>query len=80
MTVASMEELAGETVKLEELYQDKLEQARILNGTAGEEERGGEDVEEESTLTTAREPIFSKGRSKRIFNELYGWLYKDSTT
>ena len=69
--VGSLEELAGETVKMHDNYLDRLEQAKELSGTAGQEEQAGEAVAEEVSLTTAREPIFSKGQSKRIWNELY---------
>ncbi|KAL8714608.1 MAG: hypothetical protein Q9220_001556 [cf. Caloplaca sp. 1 TL-2023] len=69
--VGSLEDLAGETVKMHDNYLDRIEQAKELNGTAGQEEQAGEAVAEEPTLTTAREPIFSKGQSKRIWNELY---------
>ena len=52
---------------MHDTYLDRLEQARLLSGTSGE---AGED-NEDGTLTTARESIFSKGQSKRIWNELY---------
>ncbi|KAL8919842.1 MAG: hypothetical protein Q9208_006575 [Pyrenodesmia sp. 3 TL-2023] len=71
LDVGSLEDLAGKTVEMHHTYMDRLEQARELNGTAGQEEAAGEGVPEEATLTTAREPIFSKGQSKRIWNELY---------
>ncbi|KAL8867397.1 MAG: hypothetical protein Q9174_005691 [Haloplaca sp. 1 TL-2023] len=69
--VGSLEELAGETVKMHDNYLDRLEQTKEFSGTAGQEEQAGEAVAEEVSLTTAREPIFSKGQSKRIWNELY---------
>lgn len=69
--VGSMEDLAGETVKMHDTYLDRLEQAKLLRGTSGVEDQAGEAAPEEATLTTAREPIFSKGQSKRIWNELY---------
>ncbi|KAL9602419.1 MAG: hypothetical protein Q9219_001843 [cf. Caloplaca sp. 3 TL-2023] len=71
LDVGSMEDFAGETVKMHDQYLDRLEQAKQLSGTAGQEETAGEAAPEEATLTTAREPIFSKGQSKRIWNELY---------
>ena len=71
LTVGSVEDLAGETVKMHDHYLDRLEQAKLLSGTSGQEEQAGEYATEEVTLTTAREPIFSKGQSKRIWNELY---------
>ena len=50
-------------------YLDRLEQAKLLSGTSGDvnADTNGDDAE----LTAAREPIFSKGQSKRIWNELY---------
>ncbi|KAL8907136.1 MAG: hypothetical protein Q9171_005978 [Xanthocarpia ochracea] len=69
--VGTLEDLAGETVKMQDNYLERLEQARELSGTAGQEETAGEAVPDDATLTTAREPIFSKGQSKRIWNELY---------
>ena len=68
LAVSSLEDLAGETEKMQDTYQDRLEQARYLSGTLVETDQTAPD---EGTLTTAREPIFSKGQSKRIWNELY---------
>ncbi|KAL8977199.1 MAG: hypothetical protein Q9205_006948 [Flavoplaca limonia] len=69
--VGSLEDLAGETVKMQDNYLERLERAKELSGNAGQEDAAGEAVPDEATLTTAREPIFSKGQSKRIWNELY---------
>jgi nuclear GTP-binding protein len=66
--VGSLEDLAGETVKMHETYVDRLEEMQLLSGQS---EPAGEDIEQDGELTTAREPIFSKGQSKRIWNELY---------
>jgi len=70
--VSSLEDLAGETVKMHDTYLERREQARLLSGNAGADaaQEAG-DVEPEAEATTAREPIFSKGQSKRIWNELY---------
>ena len=62
--VGSMEEMAGHLETIEKKYQDKLETDKLLSGKLGEEERAG-------VIKEAREPIFSKGQSKRIWNELY---------
>lgn len=67
LDVSSLEDLAGETVKMHESYQERMDQAKLLNGDSG----AGDDAEEDGTLATAREPVFSKGQSKRIWNELY---------
>jgi len=65
-------DLAGETVKMHDNYLERLEQAKLLSGAAGGEvEEQDEDGIEDGTLNLAREAIFSKGQSKRIWNELY---------
>ncbi|KAL8644004.1 MAG: hypothetical protein Q9210_007470 [Variospora velana] len=71
LDVGSLEDFAGSTVKMHDAYLDRLERARELSGTAGQVEAAGEAVPDEALLTAAREPIFSKGQSKRIWNELY---------
>ena len=69
--VGSLEDLAGESTKMHDSYLERLEQAKLLSGTSGLEEQAGEAAPEEASLSTAKEPIFSKGQSKRIWNELY---------
>ena len=69
--VGSLEDLAGESTKMHDVYLERLEQAKLLSGTSGLEEQAGEAAPEEASLSTAKEPIFSKGQSKRIWNELY---------
>lgn len=64
----SLEDLADESVKMHETYVDRLEEKQLLSGQAA---AVGEESEPDAELTTAREPIFSKGQSKRIWNELY---------
>ena len=71
LSVASLEDLAGESEKMHGSYQDRLEQIKIQQGLSGDNEPVGEGVQEEPSLTTAREPIFSKGQSKRIWNGEY---------
>ncbi|WEW59503.1 GTPase required for pre-60S ribosomal subunit nuclear export and maturation [Emydomyces testavorans] len=66
--VGTLEELAGESEKMHDTYLDRLEQAKLLSGASGE---AGDDAENDGELTSAREPVFSKGQSKRIWNELY---------
>ncbi|KAF2658582.1 NGP1NT-domain-containing protein [Lophiostoma macrostomum CBS 122681] len=66
---SSVEDLAGRTGEMHDNYLDRLEQAKLLSGTLGDAENA--DTAEDGTLTTARESIFSKGQSKRIWNELY---------
>ncbi|KAI1127418.1 nucleolar GTP-binding protein 2 [Nemania abortiva] len=69
--VSSIEHLAEDTESSMDTYKDRLEQARLLSG-AGESEQGGEHrVDEADPVSMAIEPVFSKGQSKRIWNELY---------
>jgi nuclear GTP-binding protein len=68
LDVGSLEDMAGSTVKMHESYQDILEEKRLLSGHS---EKHSEQNVQDGELTTAREPIFSKGQSKRIWNELY---------
>ena len=68
LSAGSLVDLAGETVKMEENYLERLEENKLLSGLAAEAEQEDTPTGE---LTTAREPIFSKGQSKRIWNELY---------
>ncbi|KAI9702352.1 MAG: GTPase required for pre-60S ribosomal subunit nuclear export and maturation [Candelina mexicana] len=70
--VGSLEDLAGETVKMHHTYQERLEQAKLLSGNSGAEDQAGDAAfEDDGGISTAREAIFSKGQSKRIWNELY---------
>ncbi len=71
LDVGSLQDLAGESVKMHDTYLEKLEHAKLLSGTSGQEDQGGELVVDDGVITTAQEPIFSKGQSKRIWNELY---------
>jgi nuclear GTP-binding protein len=68
LDVGSLEDMAGSTVKMHDSYLDHLEEKRLLSGQS---EAQIEQTEQDGELTTAREPIFSKGQSKRIWNELY---------
>ena len=69
--VGSLEDLAGESAKMHDNYLERLEEAKIVNGASGVEEQAGEAALGEAVIPTAQEPIFSKGQSKRIWNELY---------
>ncbi|KAF1990541.1 NGP1NT-domain-containing protein [Aulographum hederae CBS 113979] len=69
MGVSSLEDLAGESEKMHDSFLERQEQAKLLSGKIGEE--GGEAGSAADIIATAREPIFSKGQSKRIWNELY---------
>ncbi|KAL3466052.1 NUC091 domain-containing protein [Aspergillus heterothallicus] len=69
--VSSIEDLAGETVKMHDSYIEKTDQATHADGTAIV---SGDDVATDlnlGTLQTSKESVFLKGQSKRIWNELY---------
>lgn len=72
LSVTNIDELADDSVKSLETYHEKLEEARLLSGELGaaQAEAGDMRQAEEVAVTTAVEPIFSKGQSKRIWNEL----------
>jgi nuclear GTP-binding protein len=71
--VSSLEDLADDSLKSHDNYLDRLEQARLLSGNAGPDVEGiGEAApEDDGFITSAKEAIFNKGQSKRIWNELY---------
>ncbi|KAH0489323.1 hypothetical protein TgHK011_009756 [Trichoderma gracile] len=62
--VSTVADLADDTEKSMDTYEERLEQNKLLSGNSGN------DGEAES-LTMAIEPVFDKGQSKRIWNELY---------
>ncbi|KAK2043802.1 NGP1NT domain-containing protein [Colletotrichum somersetense] len=64
---SSIADLAGEVDKDLDSYNDRLEQAKLLSGNSGADQDG----EDEKHVTMSIEPIFNKGQSKRIWNELY---------
>lgn len=68
--VTSLEDLAGETAKVHDSYLEKTDTGTHDDGTpivSGDVTN----TDEGPVLTTARESVFSKGQSKRIWNELY---------
>lgn len=73
LSVGDMASLAEDSEKSMDKYKDKLEQAKLLSGNsgAGAEIAGDMEVDEEDALALAIQPVFSKGQSKRIGNELY---------
>lgn len=68
LDVSSLNDLADNTEKSMDVYKDRLEQALLLSGASGDVDAAGEP---ERQLTVAIEPVFDKGQSKRIWNELY---------
>lgn len=80
LAVSSLEDMAAASGKDMEQFKERQVEAAYLSGTAQptaddqqlQQEMPGEQVTgEDGELTTAREPVFSKGQSKRIWNELY---------
>ncbi|KAH7153033.1 NUC091 domain-containing protein [Dactylonectria macrodidyma] len=63
--VSSLMDLADDTEKSMDTYQERLEQAKLLSGNSGDVDDDGKPI------TMAIEPVFDKGQSKRIWNELY---------
>lgn len=71
LSVSNLEDLADGAEKDLGTYKDRLEQQRLLSGNAGPEDAPREHgAEEETEINAAIEPIFTKGQSKRIWNEL----------
>ncbi|KAL5333013.1 NUC091 domain-containing protein [Aspergillus crustosus] len=71
LDVSSLEDLAGETVKMHDTYVEKTDQNRHDDGTVVVD---GDDVAADlglGTMPISREAVFLKGQSKRIWNELY---------
>ncbi|KAE8149272.1 NGP1NT-domain-containing protein [Aspergillus avenaceus] len=70
--VASLEDLAGETAKMHDAYVEKTDQGTHDDGSmavSGDVSAAQEHAH--NTTMTAVESVFSKGQSKRIWNELY---------
>ncbi|KAE8133887.1 NUC091 domain-containing protein [Aspergillus pseudotamarii] len=70
--VASLEDLAGETVKMHDAYVEKSDHQTHADGSlavSGDVSAVQDDAH--TTTATAVESVFSKGQSKRIWNELY---------
>lgn len=64
LDVANLDDLADGTEKSMDTYEERLEQAKLLSGESGNNEEDG-------SFAMAIEPVFDKGQSKRIWNELY---------
>lgn len=68
LAVSTLEDLVGECEEKDKKYEETLEMKLLLSGKSSEqttEEAGNGWIQE------AKEPIFTKGTSKRIWNELY---------
>ncbi|KAH7270502.1 uncharacterized protein BKA55DRAFT_51059 [Fusarium redolens] len=66
--IRDLDDLAGDTEKSMDTYRERLEQQKLLSGTSGDPETLGDS---DKPLTMSIEPVFDKGQSKRIWNELY---------
>ena len=74
LAVSSIEDLATSTGNDLDTYDEKRREAAILAGQILDDEPANDQayfLPDAGALTTAREAIFTKGQSKRIWNELY---------
>lgn len=75
LDVGSLTDLAENTEKSMDTYKERLEQQRLLSGQSGSAEyvdiSADMHLDGDAPLSLAIEPIFNKGQSKRIWNELY---------
>ena len=68
LDVSGLEEMAQKNQQAQEEYIEKREKQAELQRANGDED---ENYDTSAELSIAREAIFSKGQSKRIWNELY---------
>ena len=74
LAVSSIEDLATSTGNDLDTYDEKRREAAIMAGQVLDDEPANDQayfLPDAGALTTAREAIFTKGQSKRIWNELY---------
>ncbi|EKD13630.1 uncharacterized protein L3040_005118 [Drepanopeziza brunnea f. sp. 'multigermtubi'] len=71
--VSSLEDLAEQSVANHDIYLERLEQAHLLSGNSMEDREaiGESAIPDHGYASSAKEAIFNKGQSKRIWNELY---------
>ncbi|KIW07115.1 uncharacterized protein PV09_01990 [Verruconis gallopava] len=71
--LSSFDDLVSHNEKIYDTYTERLEEAKLLSGKSGEEKVDDGDAADWNygTATLSKEAIFSKGQSKRIWNELY---------
>ncbi|KAG9241913.1 NUC091 domain-containing protein [Calycina marina] len=69
--VSSVEDLAESTTQSHDIYLDRLDEQLLLSGNSGVEPVGEAAKADDGWITSAKEAIFNKGQSKRIWNELY---------
>lgn len=67
----TVDELAGHTEQSMESYEARQEELKLLSGAAGSAGADGDAAPEEDwSVSIAKEAVFTKGQSKRIWNEL----------
>ncbi|KAM0717629.1 hypothetical protein Q7P37_007481 [Cladosporium fusiforme] len=74
LAVSSIEDLAASTGTDLDTYEERRKEQAMLQGQTLDEEPANDQayfLPDAGLLTTAREAIFTKGQSKRIWNELY---------
>jgi nuclear GTP-binding protein len=71
--VSLFEDLAENSVQSYDTFLERQEQARLLSGNPEEhvDQAGEAAPEDHGYVSSAREAIFHKGKSRRIWNELY---------
>lgn len=70
----TVDELAGHSEQSLDSYHARMEELKLLNGSSGAAVQDGDaPVEKDFSVATAKEAIFNKGQSKRIWNELCAW-------
>ncbi|CAK3900066.1 nucleolar GTP-binding [Lecanosticta acicola] len=74
VAVSSFEDLANASTQDYSTFEERQAEARMLAG-GGDQDQQDSGVDNstlaDGEIATAREPVFSKGQSKRIWNELY---------
>lgn len=73
LAVSTLEDLVGECEQKDKKYEETLELKLLLSGKSSEQT--AEEVGN-GWIPEAKEPIFTKGTSKRIWNELYKVLLR----
>lgn len=71
LDVGSLEDMAGQVEMNRESFAVKTDEQKPGDGLVDEMTNDAETLPAHIAVATAREPIFSKGQSKRIWNELY---------
>ena len=71
LSVGTMGDFVGEADKRNDDFHEKQEQVQPGTVPSSMPQDAGAEAPEGGSFATAREPIFSKGQSKRIWNELY---------